>query len=660
MESTQHVLDRIRRPRVHITYDVETGGALKKRELPFVIGVMADLCGDRTEGMPPLKDRKFVEIDRDNFLHIMVSLAPTVSLAVENFLGGDETVLSLDLSFNDIEDFNPLNIAKQSAPLNALVDARKKLSDLLAKINTSHLLDTLLSAVLGDQGMRDDLKKQIDAFDPNVAPAEWGSDPKDDDPSKPLLDRLFNYGRLARLPEHRFFGLESLKEFLGQIDVNQDIASSDAHSFMAQCIQRIDDKLSNQINAILHHDSFQRLEAAWRGLRYLVFGSETGPRLKIRLLNITKDELIDDLEKAIEFDQSQLFKKVYEDEYGTLGGNPYSCLIGDFEFSHHPQDMELLMRLSNVAAAAHAPFIAAASPHLFDLDHFSDLGNPRDLSKIFESTGFEKWQSFRDSEDSRYVSLVLPHILMRLPYGPETVPVKGLNYVENVDGPNNAHFCWGNAAYALGVRIAHAFSLYGWTAAIRGMEGGGVVEDLPLYTFKTTDGDVIAKCPTEISITDRREKELSDLGFISLCHAKGTDYAVFFGAQTTQRPVTYNMDDATANAEISARLPYILCASRFAHYIKVMMRDKVGAFATRDDVAQYLSNWIGGYVLLNDDAPQSAKSKYPLREARIDVYDVPGHPGAYRAVIYLRPHFQLEEFTASIRMVANLPPPATA
>jgi type VI secretion system protein ImpC len=386
--------------------------------------------------------------------------------------------------------------------------------------------------------------------------------------------------------------------------------------------------------------------------------TETSTKLKLRLLNATKKELLADLEKAIEFDQSQLFKKVYEEEYGTFGGHPYSCLVADIEFTRHPKDMLLLEKLAEVAAAAHAPLIAAAHPRLFDLDSFEQLSVPRDLAKIFESLELIKWTSFRNSEDSRYVTLTVPRYLTRLPYGAKTVPVEGMNFEEEIVGTDSTKFCWGNTAFVLAQRITNAFAMYGWTAAIRGVEGGGLVEGLPAYTFKTTDGDIALKCPTETSITDRREKELSDLGFISLCHCKGTDYAAFFGGQTVQKAKTYTTDDANANAAISARLPYILAASRFAHYIKVIIRDKIGSFLTRDDIELYLNTWIAQYVLLNDDAPQNVKARYPLREARVDVYEIPGKPGSYRSVVYLRPHFQMEELSASIRLVATLPPPA--
>ncbi|MCX7338471.1 MAG: type VI secretion system contractile sheath large subunit [Alphaproteobacteria bacterium] len=472
------------------------------------------------------------------------------------------------------------------------------------------------------------------------------------------LDTIMVQGKLARDDSQKSFAQDLVQEFVNQLLEQGNTVSNDVVAFLNQRIQQIDELIGAQLNELMHDPAFQKLEAAWRGLHYLVMNTETSTHLKLRLLNITKQELLQDLEKAVEFDQSQLFKKIYEEEYGTFGGHPYSCLVGDYEFGRHPQDLELLEKLSNVAAAAHAPFIAGSDAKLFDLDTFEHLGVPRDLSKVFESLELVKWNAFRESEDSRYVALVLPHVLMRLPYGANTLPAEGLSFEEDVVGSDSTHFCWGNASYVLAQRITNAFSQFGWTAAIRGVEGGGIVQGLPAYTFKTTDGDVALKCPTETAITDRREKELSDLGFISLCHCKGTDYAAFFGGQTAQKPKVYSLDDANANSSLSARLPYVLAASRFAHYIKVIMRDKIGSFLTKDNIEHHLNSWIANYILLNDDAPQSVKARYPLREARIDVFEVPGKPGTYRAVVYLRPHFQMEELTASIRLVATLPPPA--
>ena len=479
------------------------------------------------------------------------------------------------------------------------------------------------------------------------------------DENKSLLEQILIDGKMVRDESQRSFSISLLQEFITQIEGSDKAARpKDVVAFINLCIQQLDEKLGNQLNEIIHDPAFLTLEGSWRGLNYLVMNTETGAKLKLRLLNITRNELQTDLEKAVEFDQSQLFKKVYEEEYGTFGGHPYSCLLGDFDFGRHPQDIALLEKISGVAAAAHAPFISGVSPKLFDLDSFEQLGVPRDLTKVFESTELVKWTSFRSSEDARYIALALPKVLMRLPYGAETLPVEGMNFEEEVSGTDSSKFCWANAAYILSQRITNAFAHYGWTAAIRGVEGGGIVEGLPAYTFKTTDGDIALKCPTQTAITDRREKELSDLGFICLCHCKGTDYAAFFGGQTTQKPKVYNLDEANANANLSARLPYILAASRFAHYIKVIMRDKIGSFLTKDNVSTYLNSWIANYVLLNDDAGQSVKAKYPLREARIDVFDVPGKPGSYRSVVYLRPHFQMEELTTSIRLVATLPPPA--
>lgn len=429
-------------------------------------------------------------------------------------------------------------------------------------------------------------------------------------------------------------------------------------------INQIDLTLKGMLNQVMHNGKFQALEASWRGLEYLVMGVETGERLKLRLLNASKDDLRSDLENAVEFDQSALFKKIYEEEYGTFGGNPYSVLIGDYSFGSKAPDVELLRKIAQVAAASHAPFIAAAHPELFDMKSFKDLAKPRSLSKIFESTSFVKWRSLREEEDSRYVALVMPRVLLRAPYHPVDNPADGLNFKESEVGLDTEtsdlemghdSYLWGNPAYVLAQRIANAFSLYSWTAAIRGAEGGGKVENLPVHLFRTDEGEMAIKCPTEVVITDRREKELSDLGFIALVHCKNTDYAAFFGGQTLNKPITYNTAAANANARLSARLPYMLNASRFAHYIKVNMRDKVGSFMSQDDVQTYLNTWIIDYVLDKDDAGHSIKAKYPLREARVDVREVPGEPGSYEATVFLRPHFQLEDLTASLRLVAQLP-----
>lgn len=432
-----------------------------------------------------------------------------------------------------------------------------------------------------------------------------------------------------------------------------------------RAVAAIDRKLSDQLNAIMHDPKFLQLEGSWRGLHHLVQNSETGTSLKIKVLNISKRDLSRDLQRAVEFDQSQLFKKIYENEFGTPGGEPYAALIGDYQWSQHPDDVETLRLISNVAAGAFAPFISAAGPGMFGFDSFTELAKPRDLAKIFETSDYMKWRSFRDSEDARFVSLVMPRTLARLPYGAATKAIDEFNYEEapydaaGARPMNHNEYCWMNAAYAMGARLTDAFAKYGFCTAIRGAEGGGKVENLPTHVFTSDDGDMDAKCPTELAITDRREFELSNLGFLPLCHYKNTDYSVFFGAQSVQKPKKYDRPEATANAAISARLPYLMAASRFAHYLKVMARDKIGSFQEAGDVERMLNRWINNYVNTNENAGQEMKARFPLREARIEVREIPGRPGSYNAVAHIRPWLQMEELTTSLRMVARIPSAAS-
>jgi type VI secretion system protein ImpC len=473
-----------------------------------------------------------------------------------------------------------------------------------------------------------------------------------------LLDQIVEQGRVGTDSASKERGKSLVKEFVQQVLQGQMTISRDTEAMINARIAQIDHLISIQLNEIMHHPSFQKLEGSWRGLKYMMDQSETSEMLKIKVLNVSKKELLRDLQRAPEFDQSAMFKKVYEEEFGIFGGAPFAALVGDYEFTKHPEDIELLERVSNVAAAAHAPFLTAASNELFNLESFTRLDQPRDLGKIFDNTEYAKWKSFRASEDSRYVGLCLPRILGRLPYGPDTKPVEAFNYQEGVDGTEHNKYLWSNAAYALGARLTNSFAKHHWCAAIRGVEGGGLVDGLAVHNFRTDDGDVAMKCPTEVPITDRREKELADLGFIPLVHCKGTDYAAFFSVQSAQKPKLYDKDAANANARLSAQLPYILAVSRFAHYLKAMMRDKIGSFMSRSQCETFLNQWISQYVLLDDDASAEMKSKFPLREARIDVSEIPGKPGAYRAVSFLKPHFQLDELSVSLRLVADLPPPA--
>jgi type VI secretion system protein ImpC len=429
-----------------------------------------------------------------------------------------------------------------------------------------------------------------------------------------------------------------------------------------RAIAAIDASLSKQLNEIMHHPKFLALEGSWRGLNHLVMNSETGTGLKIRVLNASKRDLTRDLTKAVEFDQSQLFKKIYENEFGTPGGEPYGSLIGDYEWTSHPDDVETLRLISNVAAGAFAPFISAAGAGMFGMSDWTELSKPRDLAKIFETQEYAKWRSFRESDDARFVSLVMPRVIARLPYGAATRPIDEFAFEEAPQDASGAarpmahqEYCWMNAAYVMGARMTDAYARSGFCVAIRGAEGGGRVENLPTHVFTSDDGDLDSKCPTEIGITDRREFELSNQGFLPLCHYKNTDYAVFFGAQSAQKAKKYDRPEATANAAISARLPYIMASSRFAHYLKVIARDKIGSFMEASDCESWLNRWIMNYVNSNENAGQDMKARYPLREASIEVREIPGRPGSYNAIAHLRPWLQMEELTTSLRMVARIP-----
>lgn len=473
-----------------------------------------------------------------------------------------------------------------------------------------------------------------------------------------LLERIIEDSNMVRDESQKSWAKEMIGQFAKEVMEGQITVSKDTEAMINARIAELDRLISAQLNEIMHHEDFQRLEGSWRGLHYLVQETETSDNLKVKVMNVSKKELLKDMEKAPEFDQSNLFKKVYEEEFGMFGGHSYGVMIGDYEFGFGPQDMTLLEKISQVAAAAHAPFISAASPKMFNWDSFTELGGPRDISKIFTSAEYVKWKSFRQSEESRYVGLTLPHILMRLPYGSQNIKVENFNFEEDVDGTDHRKYLWGNAAYALGTRLTNAFALYGWCAAIRGVEGGGLVQGLPTHTFKTDEGEVALKCPTEIAITDRREKELADAGFIPLVHCKNTDYAAFFSAQSANRPKVYDNDLANANSRLSSQLQYMMAVCRFAHYLKSMMRDKIGSFMSRSDTQNFLNTWISKYVVLDDNAAQPVKARFPLREARIEVKEMPGRTGAYKAVAFLRPHYQLDELSVSLRLVAELPPPA--
>jgi type VI secretion system protein ImpC len=436
------------------------------------------------------------------------------------------------------------------------------------------------------------------------------------------------------------------------------LISDDAVKTLQGLIGEIDRMLSEQIDLILHHESFQRIEGAWRGLHYLVSNTETDEMLQLRVLNISKAELHRTLKwyKGAAWDQSPLFKRIYEEEFGTLGGKPYGCVVGDFYFDHSATDVELLGELSKVCAAAHAPFISAAAPSLFLMDSWQELSNPRDLSTLFTTAEHAAWRSLRDSEESRYIGLTLPRFLARLPYGASSDPVDEFDFEEQTAGGDSSKFCWANAAYAMAVNINRSFKEHGWCSRIRGVESGGGVEGLPAHSFPTDDGGIDLKCPTEIAISDRREAELAKNGFMPLLHKKNTDLAAFIGAQSLQKPPKYDDPDATANANLAARLPYLFATCRFAHYLKAIVRDKLGSFASRQDMQAWLQGWITQYVHGDPThASEQEKSAKPLADAQVVIEEVEGNPGYYRAKFYLRPHYQLEGLTVSLRLVSRLP-----
>ena len=437
-----------------------------------------------------------------------------------------------------------------------------------------------------------------------------------------------------------------------------NVISGDVLATIESLIARIDEKLTAQVNQIIHSEEFQKVESAWRGLHYLVNNTETDETLKIRVMNVSKGDLYKTLKKykGTAWDQSPFFKKLYEEEYGQFGGEPYGALVADYYFDNSGPDVDLLTQIAKISAAAHAPFIAGADPAVMLMDSWQELANPRDLTKIFQTPEHAAWRSLRESEDSRYVGLAMPRFLARAPYGAKTNPVEEFDFEEDTAGADSNKYAWANAAYAMATNINRSFKMYGWCSRIRGIESGGAVENLPVHAFPTDDGGVDMKCPTEIAISDRREAELAKNGFMPLVHKKNSDFAAFIGAQSLHKPAEFEDPDATANANLAARLPYLFACSRFAHYLKCIVRDKVGSFKEKDDMQRWLQNWILQYV---DGDPthssEESKARRPLAAAEVVVEEVEGNPGYYTSKFFLRPHYQLEGLTVSLRLVSKLP-----
>ena len=493
--------------------------------------------------------------------------------------------------------------------------------------------------------MAEPITKQV--AEPSPAVAEGGD-----------LDALLQKEFRPKTDEAKEAVEKAVRTLAEQALVQTQLISADVVQSITAMIAALDRKLSEQINVILHHPDFQKLEGAWRGLHYLVNNTETDEMLKIRVLNISKTELGKTLKryKGTAWDQSPIFKRVYEQEYGQFGGEPFGCMVGDYYFDHTPPDVELLGEMGKVSAAAHSPFIAGAGPTVMQMGTWQELADPRDLTKIFTTPEYAAWRSLRESDDSRYIGLAMPRFLSRLPYGAKSSPVPEFDFEEDTAGADHSKFTWANSAYTMATNITRAFKLYGWCSRIRGIESGGSVEGLPVHTFPTDDGGVDMKCPTEIAISDRREAELAKNGFMPLIHKKNSDFAAFIGAQSLQKPAEFDNPDATANANLSARLPYLFAACRFAHYLKCIVRDKIGSFKERDEMQRWLNAWIMNYV---DGDPvnssETTKAKRPLSAAMVTVAEVEGNPGYYTSNFFLRPHYQLEGLTVSLRLVSRLP-----
>jgi type VI secretion system protein ImpC len=567
-------------------------------ELSFVLGIVGDFSGTSVTPYNTLAHRKFLSIDRDNFEDVMKKMEVTLHLRVSSGAAGGDSTFETRLTFHSLRDFEPEHILEQVEPLRILKQKLASLNDLLSR-------------------------------------------------------------RDLHLQEHDHAHFRQL--FSTDIPADKTLIEVATEAVASKRAA-----LTRQLNAILHHREFTKLEGSWRGLHYLVMNTETSKRLKLKVLNVTKEMLSRDLDEALEFDLSDFFRKIYENEILTFGGEAYSALVGDFEFSNHPEDIDMLQKISSVCAAAHCPFISAAAPELFGLKSWEDFSGLPDLATHFMGPQYFRWNSFRDTENSRYVTLVLPRVLARLPYSADTKSVEGFQFEElepdesnNLRTAKNGHYCWMNAAYAMATNMTRAAAETDWCTAIRGVENGGKVENLPLHNFMSDDGVLTSKCPAEIAITDRREAELSNEGFLPLCHFKNTDYSVFFGSQTCHRPKKYDGGEkereATANAAISARLPYLMAVSRISHYMMVIAREKQFCSMTCESVTDFIVNWIADYIV-GDTASPEMKNRYPLAEARLVVQEVPGIPACCDVVLFLRPHLQLESLTAAMPLVVRLKP----
>lgn len=683
-ESVQKKLLKVKPPRIQITYDIETNGAMITKELPAIFGIIGDFSGMRDENKPLIdyKLRKFINLDGGNFTDVFKSFNPRILLSILDMDG--KTTNTFEYLLDSISDFKPINIIKKIDTLFKLYQQKKKITELRTKYDLNKKSGTVLDNLLSDNGLQETFKKQIAAFLGITQAASAGTasptDKKATDGAKPAADEKTTAdtaktatpapttapataGTLGKelgdfllilqttTDEQKKYTADLVGSYITAIQENQNIGEKKFLDFFNKFVLLVTTKLGYFVNQILHNKDFQELEAHWRGVQYVMNNIALGDSTRIRIFNASEEELLQDLTESMEFDQSHLFKEIYENEYGTLGGTPYTAMMWDHALNRSGVNFSLLSKMTEVMAASHCPMFLGVDPSFLGMTSFQDLPEPHSIATLFESEELSSFNGFRQEDDAKYVTFVLPRMLARCPYNTKEMPMEHLDFTEVVDGTNGSDYVWTNAAYAYFTNVINSYSISGWFNSICGTENGGKVDNLPIYGYKSVHGDYKVLCPTEVAITDRREKELSDRGFVALCHAKNTNYAVFFSNNSSFESPVFSENGATENAILSKKTPYILNISRFAHYLKCMIRDKVGTFTNKEMIQSYISNWLSQYTLLDDKASRELKSKYPLREFVLAVDEIPGKPGFYNATLKLRPHNELDGMEISLRLV---------
>ncbi|MFY9941723.1 MAG: type VI secretion system contractile sheath large subunit, partial [Desulfobacterales bacterium] len=652
--SSQKFMGRNRPPRVHITYDVETNDEVRRVELPFVIGVLADLSGAGADTLPDVEERRFVDIDADNFDARMAAVQPWTRLYVPDVMDDLNREMLVELTFPNLAHFSPETVLEQIPSLQTLKAQRGHIAELIPVMDEVPVVRQNIEQILG---YLESPGTEVKGYSAEMAANE----------DRERIAKTFN-NILNELKQHtgrehsQYDTIQNALQALADLSylIFGKIFETPVDAVNA-LLQQIDERLSIQLSTILHHPEFQKLEAAWRGLYYLVANTESGDQLKIRCFNVSKRDLHKALSQysGTRWQESFIFKQIYNERFDRMGGEPFGCLVGDYYFDHRLRDVSLLGDIARIAALAHVPFLAGAAPAVMGMTSWSELVHPAELQKLFQRADYAAWNALRDSEDAGYVGLAMPRFLARLPYGASTNPVQAFAFEEAVDSGDAETFSWCNSAYAMAANIARAFNLYGWCARIRGVESGGAVEAMPVYTFRTDDEEVDVKCPTEIAISDRREAELSRLGFIPLVHRKNSDIAAFFGAQSLQRPIDYDDPDAYANAVLATRLPYRFACCRFVHYLQCIIRDiNVGSSMERRGIEILLQKWLQQYVDPDpSNSSEALKARHPLAAADVRIHETEEGEEHFNCDLYVKPHYQLEGLTISLRTRFRLPKP---